>query len=325
MITIPNFAKMDGLAEWLKAVPFDVNRSDLYSAAEIYKGYEPSEDKELDSKSFAGCYDSLVYQHYISQGKFATNMNESLARALHDHSIHFALKQFTHEHNVKRCVGVMGGHNILRSNPMFSKVVMMSKRLTEEGFYIVSGGGPGAMEAAHLGAWMAGRSQNETEKAIKMLADAAVSFKDDRWLSSAMSVMRLYPQHKFESLGIPTWLYGHEPSTPFATHIAKFFTNSIREDVILTIAFGGIIYTPGSAGTLQEIFQDAVQNHYVSLGISSPMIFLGKQFWTEEVPVYSLLKHLTESGIYKNLQLMLSDDSEEIEAVLKSFQKSFAK
>ena len=66
-------------------------------------------------------------------------------------------------------------------------------------------------------------------------------------------------QTKYVSLGIPTWLYGHEPSTPFATHIAKYFVNSVREDTILTVAYGGIIFTPGSAGTLQEIFQEAVQ------------------------------------------------------------------
>ena len=111
------------------------------------------------------------------------------------------------------------------------------------------------------------------------------------------------------SLGIPTWLYGHEPSTPFATHIAKFFENSLREDNILTLAFGGTIYAPGSAGTLQEIFQEAVQNHYLSFGFSSPMIFLGKQFWTEEIPVYPLVEQLMETGKYKNLLLTLDRKS----------------
>ena len=130
-----------------------------------------------------------------------------------------------------------------------------------------------------------------------------------------------HPQKEFVSLGIPTWLYGHEPSTPFATHIAKFFENSIREDSILTLAFGGIIYTPGSAGTMQEIFQDAVQNHYLSFGFSSPMVFLGQKYWTEEMPVYPLLQHLMETGRYKNLLLTLTDDIDEVENVLDSFSK----
>jgi predicted Rossmann-fold nucleotide-binding protein len=102
-----------------------------------------------------------------------------------------------------------------------------------------------------------------------------------------------------------------------ATHIAKYFDNSIREDGILTIAKGGIIYTPGSAGTLQEIFQEAVQNHYLTFGYASPMIFLGTDFWTKEVPVWPLIMDLTERGIYKNLILCLSDKAEDVERVLK--------
>ena len=214
----------------------------------------------------------------------------------------------------------MGGHALLRTDPMFARIVMLSKRLTEEGFCMLSGGGPGAMEATHLGAWMAGRTTEEATEAIKSLSEAAASFRDEGWLRSAFDVIHRYPQKEFVSLGIPTWLYGHEPSTPFATHIAKFFENSIREDSILTLAFGGIVYTPGSAGTMQEIFQDAVQNHYLSFGFSSPMVFLGKSYWTEEMPVYPLLQHLMDTGRYKNLLLTLTDDDSEIVSVLEDFR-----
>lgn len=78
---------------------------------------------------------------------------------------------------------------------------------------------------------------------------------------------------------------------------------------------------PGSAGTMQEIFQDAMQNHYLSFGFSSPMIFLGSKFWREEVPVYPLLKGLTATGKYKNLYLTLTDDFEEIMQILIDFQE----
>ena len=135
-------------------------------------------------------------------------------------------------------------------------------------------------------------------------------------------MIRKFPQSDYVSLGIPTWLYGHEPSTPFATHIAKYFVNSVREDTILTVAFGGIIYTPGSAGTLQEVFQNAVQDHYLSFGFASPMVFLGKEYWSEDVPVYPLMQHLMETGRYKNLLLTLTDDPMEIVQVLKDFQKT---
>ncbi len=309
---------MNDMAEWLKAVPYDVTRKSLYTADDLYGDYEPQEN---DKASFANCFDSRVYQHYLSTGKDTRDVNELLARTLHDYGIHTALDAFFEQHDSRHCIGIMGGHALLRNDPMFARIVMLSKRLTEEGFFMLSGGGPGAMEATHLGAWLAGRSQQEAQEAVEKLASAAASFHDAGWLSSALSIIRDYPQHKYVSLGIPTWLYGHEPSTPFATHIAKLFENSTREDTILTMAFGGIVYTPGSAGTMQEIFQDAVQNHYLSFGFSSPMIFLGSNYWTEEMPVYPLLQHLIRTDKYKNLLLTLTDDIGEVEQVLKAFKE----
>ena len=213
----------------------------------------------------------------------------------------------------------MGGHGILRTSEEYKQVVFLSKILTELGSLMVSGGGPGAMEAANLGAWMAGFTVEETLEAIEMIS-VAPSFKDEGWLDTAFSVREKFLQSRYESLGIPTWLYGHEPANVFATQIAKYFTNSIREDEILTIAMGGIIYTPGSAGTMQEVFQDAVQNHYLSLKYSSPMIFMNSEFWTKEIPVYKLFEYLIEKGKYKNLDILLSDSIEEIVNKLMVFR-----
>ena len=228
-----------------------------------------------------------------------------------------ALHDFLGNFDERKIVGIMGGHGLLRTDDMFSQIVDISKKLTERGYLMVSGGGPGAMEATHLGAWMAGRTDAETEDAIAML-QTAPSFKDTEWITTAFRVLEKYKQDKYYSLGVPTWLYGHEPATPFATHIAKYFDNSIREDGILTIAKGGIVYTPGSAGTLQEIFQDAVQNHYLSFGYASPMAFLGTKFWTEEMPIYPLLQQLVKTGKYKNLLISLSDDPD---AVIEEIEK----
>jgi predicted Rossmann-fold nucleotide-binding protein len=96
------------------------------------------------------------------------------------------------------------------------------------------------------------------------------------------------------SVGIPTWLYGHEPATPFATEHAKYFENSIREEGLLTLAIYGAIYAPGSSGTLQEIFEDANQNYYVppDEGLS-PMVFLDMDgYWTRRYPVIPVLREL---------------------------------
>ena len=313
MIKEKDFTRVTTLVEHLKDVPYDVTRKTLYSPDELYEGYSLDDDE-----SYTSCFDQRVYSHYTSLGKQTDMVEERLARTLHDHGICVALNDFFEKYDRMKCVGVMGGHALLRTDKMFREIVILCKRLTEMGFFLLSGGGPGAMEATHLGAWLAGRDNAAVEDALNIMSKAP-SMKDPRWLSTAFSVMERYPQKEYVSLGIPTWLYGHEPSTPFATHIAKFFENSIREDSILTLAYGGIIYTPGSAGTMQEVFQDAVQNHYLSFGFSSPMIFLGKDFWTRDVPVYKLLKHLFDCGVYKNLLLTLTDDPDTVVEELRKF------
>ena len=290
--------------------------SHLYTAEELYEGYE------LDHpESYQHCFDGRVYRHYLKKGKQAEDIKETLARTLHDHSISGCLHEFLSAYDERCLVGVMGGHSLKRTDAMFLQIARLSKRLTEAGFLMISGGGPGAMEATHLGAWMAGRNELEFLDAAHTMMTAP-AYTDPGWLDTALRVRQRYPQKDYQSLGIPTWLYGHEPSTPLATHIAKYFDNSIREDGILTLAKGGIIYTPGSAGTLQEIFQEAVQNHYQSFGYSSPMIFMGVDYWKHEMPIWPLLQDLVARGKYKNLLLTLSDSQEEIVQTLSAFRST---
>lgn len=299
-------------------VPYNCFRNEMYTAESLYDKYVIGYPE-----SYRECYDYKVYGHYLDMGKTATDIKETLARTLHDHSISDALHDFLSQWDERHVVGIMGGHGLLRTDPSYRKVVLISKRLTEEGYLMVSGGGPGAMEATHLGAWMADRTEKEVNEAIDILSQAP-SYKDASWLDTAMCVRNLYPTAHYVSLGVPTWLYGHEPATPFATHIAKYFENAIREDGILTIAKGGIIYSPGSAGTMQEIFQDAVQNHYLSFGYASPMIFLGTDYWTDEMPVYPMLQHLAAKGKYRNLLLSLVDDEQETVKAIKNFSSELS-
>jgi len=296
-------------------VPYNTHPSHLYTRQSLYKNFNPD-----DPDSFHDTPDQITYRHYLKTGKEPQTIYESMARRMHDHSISDALYDFLENYEEKKIVAVMGGHGMLRTDKSYKKVARLSKELTEKGYLLCSGGGPGAMEATHLGAWMAARDSQELEKAFGILSKAP-SYKDTSWLSSAFEVLDSFPaKHSFHSLGVPTWLYGHEPATPFATQIAKYFANSVREDGLLVIAKGGVIYTPGSAGTIQEIFQDATQNHYKSYGYASPMLFLDQRYWTNEKPVYPLLKKMSEENKYKNLLLSIHD---EVEDIVKELKKDF--
>ena len=297
-------------------VPFNTYPRRLYNSKMLYEGYDWH-----DEKTFENCYDTLVYKHYMSQGKRGHKVRETLARALHDHFITHELYKMLDLYDEKDVIGVMGGHARRRDDPMYRQIVYLSKKLTEMGRLMVTGGGPGAMEAAHLGAYMAGRPDHEVEEALAMLIPSP-TFRDEGWLRRSFEVMERFPlSSDFRSLAIPTYFYGHEPTAPFATDIAKYFDNSVREDGIVTVAKGGIIYTPGSAGTMQEIFQDAGQNHYETEGFASPMIFMGRDYYTNYMPAYAVLKDLSDRGIFKNMLLTISDDNDEIINAIVKFKE----
>ena len=278
-------------------MPYNAFINKLYSAKDLYDNYELG-----NPSSYEKTYDRIVYNHYLKTGKEADDIKETTARWLHDHAITDALYDFLATYDEKRIVAIMGGHSLSRADKNFLEVAKISKQLTEKGYLMISGGGPGAMEATHVGAWFAGNTIENLEKAVAILADSPI-YSDALWLDKSFEVLKQFPTSKYKSLGIPTWLYGHEPPTPFATDIAKYFANSVREDKLLAIAKGGIIFAPGSAGTIQEIFQDATQNHYLSFGYASPMIFFNSQYWNVERPIYPLLKQMQEEGKYKNLIL----------------------
>mgnify|MGYP003303933563 FL=1 len=71
---------------------------------------------------------------------------------------------------------------------------------------------------------------------------------------------------------------------------------------------------------MQEIFQEATQNHYLSFGYASPMVFMNRSYWTEEMPVYLLMEHLVKKEKSKNLLMTLTDSTDEIVRTILDFQ-----
>ena len=292
-------------------LPFQMYRNKLYGHTELYNSFAYT-----DHSTYKNTNDYLVYKYYESSGKAEpTSIKDSLAQRLHDHSITDSLYDYLLKWDSHKVVAIMGGHSLRRDAVDYRNIVFISKALAEKGHLMVSGGGPGGMEATHFGAWMAHRDAKEIDNAISILSKAPL-YSDQLWLSTAFEVMEIYPlKTDIESVGIPTWFYGHEPPTPFATHIAKYFANSVREEGLLAIAKGGIIFAPGSAGTIQEIFQEAAQNHYVTFGNISPMVFLNRKYWELDKPVYPLLQKLAEGHKYGELLAISDEVSEIVEAI----------
>lgn len=297
-------------------LPYEVYPNKLYEPRELYAGFDRS-----DPESYEYTLDQIIYQHFIKSGKYTTDLKESLGRALHDQSMTNAMDDMIIHFDPKSIIAIMGGHQLERNSSQYWNIVWLSKMLTERGKLMVSGGGPGAMEATHLGAWLAGMREKMVLRALEILGKAP-HYMDRWWLSTAFEVLESIDGGRWPSLGIPTWLYGHEPPTPFATHIAKYFTNSIREDGLLAMAKGGIVFTPGRAGTTQEVFQEVTQNHYLTLEYASPMIFMDRAFWTRDWPVYPMLYRLSKKQKLHNLDLGIYDSIHDIIDHLVKFYNS---
>jgi len=283
-------------------------RSTLYNWQELYAERKPGKSIDLE-----------IYEHF-SATKYAPSVMEALSQRIHDSSIDDALRDYlkpdTKGNYPIKSIGIMGGHSTHRDDPYYAEVAKTAQLLTQNGYLIISGGGPGTMEAANLGAYMANYTQQELEEAINILQEAP-HYTDAGFQNCALQVLTKFPKAT-ESLAIPTWFYGHEPSNVFASHIAKYFSNSIREDTLLAICIHGILFAPGSAGTTQEIFMDAAQNHYTTFDYISPMIFMGKKRYTEDTNLFETVKQLSQGKAYGKL-VHLVDTAEE---ALETFRKN---
>jgi predicted Rossmann-fold nucleotide-binding protein len=293
----------------LEGVPFNPYRATLYSPQELYEGLPDSPYEDLP--------DARIYQWSIHPGT-RHRLDATLASALHDHAIGDALDELhRHDHWAgRKMVGVMGGHAAQRGSTGYARAAMLGRLLAREGHVVATGGGPGAMEAANLGAYLSEADDGALQAALHMLASVP-GFRPSvsAWARAAAAVVEHYPDGT-PSLGIPTWFYGHEPPNYFATHIAKYFANAIREAILLELCHGGIVFLPGAAGTVQEIFQDACENYYAAGAKVTPMVLVGKHHWEHEYPAWPMLRSLAAGRIMAD-RIFLVDSVEEAVAVLR--------
>ncbi len=290
-------------------VPYPTMPARLYTAEDLADGFTEG--------GFAGMYDTVVYEHFKAHGGALPDIREALAQRLHDSGIDNALVDGTaawiRRHGRESIIGVMGGHAELRGSVAYRLAATLGWQLAGAGRLVITGGGPGVMEAANLGAYLAADNLDALADAIDLLA-AAPDFHDhDAYTAAALAVRARYPRDGAGGLSIPTWLYGHEPANLFAGRIAKYFSNAIREDTILRLARGGVVFAAGRAGTLQEVFQAATKTFYLTAGGSGPYVFLDASFWGDAVP--GLLRDLLAATPAGNQSGLVHVTDDVIEAV----------
>ena len=295
----------------LPDLPFDTYRSGMHSAGELYAGLD---------RGYSVTPDAQVYAWF--QSPAARSLAGGLAQSLHDHGISDALDDLLSEVDPSLCVGIMGGHAAHRGGDTYRAAARLAAKLAARGLVVLTGGGPGAMEAANLGARLTALGEPVDEQGLSQAIDLLAQvprFSPPQeggqgitaWAQQAFSVLERWPAPGV-SVGIPTWFYGHEPPNLFASHIAKYFSNAIREDVLLHRCRGGIVYLPGAAGTVQEVFQFATGNYYLPPGAApAPMVLVGRDHWTDVLPAFPLLQALGRDR-FMGTVIHLVDDVDDV-------------
>ncbi len=310
------------------SLPYQPIPQSLYSGSDLFLGLELD-----DPASWTRTVDFQIYRHFVAEGRGTPrNPYMGMMQALHDNAISEATTIFAES---RRIAAIIGDHAMARDSAAYRSAAVMARRLTRKGILVCTGGGPGAMEAGHLGAALANAEDAALEQAIARLksrpvvpslaqivspdgtVDAALALQAFTWFKPSYELAREI-KSPGESLAIPTWGYGHEPPTPFATHIAKYFQNSIREDGLLAIARQGVICMEGQAGTMQEIFQDAAINYYRPAGPMSPMVIFGTEYWGRTHPVVGVLQSLFGEAFTKSV--LVTDDVDAAASFIEQFR-----
>ena len=138
------------------------------------------------------------------------------------------------------CISVFGSARTQPGQPHYELAVEISKRLSEEGFGIISGGGPGIMEAANKGAQLGGG----------------------------------------HSVGLNIELPFEQQANPYIDRDANLnFDYFFVRKVMFTKYSQGFIMMPGGFGTMDEFFEVAtlIQTGKMS---QVPLILVGSEYWS---------------------------------------------
>lgn len=145
----------------IPGLPLDPYRGRLYSPAELFDGLAAGYEATPDARAYA----------WFQQTRADGDIFASTVRAIHDDSVSDALDELLAG---ARVVGVMGGHAMARGSEAYAGAARLGRDLARSGLIVATGGGPGAMEAANLGAYAAPFDDGMLDEALAVLAGDAV-------------------------------------------------------------------------------------------------------------------------------------------------------
>src|SRR5262249_40437873 len=140
----------------------------LYTSAELLEGFSSEH-----TFGFTTTFDFSVFRAFAKDGgAVPKTLGIRRRQAEHDASIGDGLRRFLKSHE-RPLVGIMGGHSVARDDAPYRDLALLAAHLAEHNYLIVTGGGPGIMEAAHFGVAFSGANAAKFEEALTILKGAA--------------------------------------------------------------------------------------------------------------------------------------------------------
>lgn len=142
----------------------------------------------------------------------------------------------------RKTVSFFGSARFPESHPWYRQARELASKLVKDGFTIITGGGPGIMEAANRGA-------------------AEAAGEDPR-----------------RSIGLNIELTDEQRRNPYVQRGPGFHYFFTRK-VMLSYAAQAYIFFPGGLGTLDEFFEITTLIQTKKIDQKIPVILVGKKYW----------------------------------------------
>jgi uncharacterized protein (TIGR00730 family) len=179
------------------------------------------------------------------------------------------------------CVSIFGSARTKPGSHYYELAVEIAKKMTEEGYGVITGGGPGIMEAGNKGA------------------------KLNNGVSVGLNIELPFEQH-------------HNPYIDLDKSLDhRYFF--IRKVMFVKYAQAFVVL-PGGFGTLDELFEvlTLIQTHKIT---KVPVILVGTTFWTGLKDWFRNIMFAQEHNISEaDLDLLpITDDVEEVARIIDAF------
>ena len=183
------------------------------------------------------------------------------------------------------CVSIFGSARTTEENPYYSLAEKIAYELTQNGYGVITGGGPGIMEAANKGA----------------------------------------QRGKGKSVGLNIVLPFEQSSNPYIDNdkLINFDYFFVRKVMFVKYAQGFIVL-PGGVGTLDELFEAITLIQTKKIG-KFPIVLVGKSFWSGLIDWIKETMLAKEKNISpEDLDLFsVVDTSEEALEVINNFYNKY--